>query len=56
MPANTMRALRYLSFEIGRECDMAHLHHKCPSGHCERYCFGSNAVRLTDEIIIDFWK
>ena len=52
----SLRLMRYLSFEINHICDLSKVHVKCPSGHPERYLFGSKDRALTDDIILGFWR
>jgi hypothetical protein len=54
--SDKLNTMRFLSIEIGRECNLAKVHTQCPSGHPSRYLFGSKTQELTDDIIIDFWK
>jgi hypothetical protein len=56
MDNKMLNILRYLSFEINNDCNMRHLHTKCPINSPERYKFGSQDRPIDDGTIIDFWK
>lgn len=52
-----MNIIRYLSFEVGRDCNLAEIHKdKCPIAHPERYLFSKSKVEITDDLVVDFWK
>ncbi len=51
-----MRTIRYLTFEISRDCDMATEHaDKCPIAHPERYRWSASKRSIDDDLIFDFW-
>ena len=57
MTTQSLNVVRFLSFELGPDCDMGYIHRtKCPNQHPERYKFGNTDNELTDEIIVEFWK
>lgn len=52
-----MNTIRYLTFEINRNCGNAGIHSgKCPISHPERYKFSRSSIELTDKIILGFWR
>jgi hypothetical protein len=52
----TLNIIRYLSFEINRECPNAFKHAgKCPIAHPERYAYSCSLLELTDEVILDLY-
>ena len=48
-----MELTQYICFEIGRGCNLGHLHAKCPNQHPERYSVLPHSHAFTDEQIID---
>lgn len=48
--------LKYLTFEVGSECNLAGLHSRCPVNDPSRYQFGSKERPLDDETIVLFWE
>lgn len=52
-----MNIIRYLSFEINRECNNFLIHKgRCPISHPERYQFSTSSSVLEDSDILDFWR
>lgn len=51
-----MNIIRYLSFEINRECPLSKVHAgKCPISHPERYKFSKSKNVIRDEDILGFY-
>ena len=36
----SLNVMRYMTFEISKDCDLAVAHAKCPAGHPDRFKFG----------------
>lgn len=53
---NELNVMRYLSFEINKDCNLSQSHPQCPINHPQRYFYGEKNSFLNDEIIINFWK
>lgn len=51
-----LSALRYLTFEVNADCNMAHVHPKCPVSDPERYMFGDTSRTLSDDDIVEFYN
>jgi hypothetical protein len=51
----SMKPVRYLTFEVNSNCNLASIHPRCPVNDPERYMFGDTSKVLTDQDIIDFW-
>lgn len=51
-----MNVLRYLTFELNKDCPFSAIHPKCPSGHPERYKFEKTNRILTDDVVVEFWR
>ncbi len=52
-----MNIIRYLSFEINRDCNNSIIHKgKCPISHPERYKYSSSSLVLKDSDILGFWR
>lgn len=41
-----------LNFELGRDCNLGHLHAKCPNRHPERYAMFDRSRELDDDTIV----
>ncbi len=48
-----MDKTQYLIFEIGRECNLGHLHVKCPNQHPDRYKHVDTSQAMSDDTIVD---
>ena len=52
----SLNVMRYMTFEISKDCDFAVAHAKCPAGHPDRFKFGRKVRPLDDETVLEFWK
>ncbi len=43
----------YIIFEIGRECNLGHIHTKCPNSHPDRYRHVDTKHPMSDDTIVD---
>jgi hypothetical protein len=54
---DSLNTIRYLSFEINNACPNAALHEgKCPISHPDRYKFSKSNTKISDSLIIEFWR
>lgn len=47
---------QYLTFELNATCNMANEHPRCPTSDPERFKFGKTERKLTDAIVLSFWR
>ncbi|KKN79757.1 hypothetical protein LCGC14_0336120 [marine sediment metagenome] len=51
--AELMHLTQFICFELGRECNLGHLHAKCPNTHPDRYKHVDTSQAMSDETIVD---